>query len=133
MTELAETIVDLATGRARDARRFIAATLSRWQLDHVSRQAVLVGHELVANALRHGGPPARLRMSRGADSVVIEVLDQGGGLPRLAEIDNNTSPNGRGLRIVTKLARAWGVRRHQAGKTVWAEIPLPRDGGPQHA
>jgi anti-sigma regulatory factor (Ser/Thr protein kinase) len=124
MTELAETVVHRPTGSAREARKFIAATLSRWGLDHLSRSTVLVGHELVANALRHGGPPASLRLSRGEDSVVIEVVDRGGGVPQVAEIDNNTSPSGRGLRIVTVLARAWGVRTHEEGKTVWAEIPV---------
>ena len=33
---------------------------------------------------------------------------------------------GRGLRIVTTLAREWGTSRTKAGKTVWFELTLPR-------
>jgi hypothetical protein len=82
----------------------------------------MVGHELVANALLHGLPPAVLRLLRRGDTLVIEVGDASEQVPYIAEIDNLTSVSGRGMHIVSKLARAWGVRSHQGGKTVWAEI-----------
>lgn len=31
---------------------------------------------------------------------------------------------GRGLIIVSVLARTWGVAERDVGKTVWAELPL---------
>ena len=105
-----------------DARRFITRTLTGWGVTQIARQAVMVGHELVANALRHGAPPVRLRLIRGADHLVIEVSDTSDDTPHLADIDNSTSPSGRGMRIVQSLTRGWGVRRHATGKTVWAEI-----------
>jgi hypothetical protein len=105
-----------------DARTFIISTVNGWNIPHIGRQAVMVGHELAANALRHGAPPVRLRLSRRADTLVIEVSDRGDGTPQLVEIDNTTSPSGRGMRIVASLARDWGVDRHVVGKTVWAEL-----------
>ncbi|GAA2330196.1 ATP-binding protein [Dactylosporangium salmoneum] len=116
--------VDVAAGEARQARRVIAQALEAWGLSHLTRGAVMIGHELVANALRHGVPPAALRLTRHGDMVVVEVGDAGEQMPRIAEIDNQTSTSGRGMQIVSKLARAWGVRPHQGGKIVWAEIAL---------
>jgi hypothetical protein len=105
-----------------DARSFIARTVTRWDITHIGRQAVMVGHELAANALRHGSPPVRLRLRLGAKSLVIEVSDGSDETPQLVEIDNTTSPSGRGMRIVASLASDWGVRRHASGKTVWAAL-----------
>jgi hypothetical protein len=109
-------------GHARQARRVIAQALDGWGLGHLTRGAVMVGHELVANALRHGMPPAVLRLLRREGALIIEVGDASEQLPRVTEIDNATSISGRGMHIVSKLARTWGVRPHQGGKTVWAEI-----------
>jgi hypothetical protein len=115
--------VDLPVSNVQDARRFIAGVLTRWRLTRLTSEVVLVGHELIANALRHGTPPAVLRLSRLADAVVVEVGDASRAVPRIPEIDNTSSISGRGLRIVTSLARGWGVRLHHEGKIVWAEIP----------
>jgi anti-sigma regulatory factor (Ser/Thr protein kinase) len=114
--------VELPADDARVARGFIASTLARWHLGHLARHAVMVGHELVVNALHHGGPPASLRLRRGVDSVMIEVDDGGIGIPAIPEIDDATSTSGRGLRIVTALAEDWGVVPRPAGKMVWAEV-----------
>jgi hypothetical protein len=114
--------VDVLAGQARWARRVITLAVEAWGLPHLTRGAVMVGHELVANALRHGMPPAVLRLLRRGDGLIIEVGDGSDQVPRIAEIDNLTSMSGRGMQIVDTLARAWGVRPHQGGKTVWAEI-----------
>jgi two-component sensor histidine kinase len=125
--DLDEISLEVPPGDARSARRFITLVLIRWQLTQTSKLVVMVGHELVANALRHGTPPARLLLRRGADGVRIEVGDASSTVPRMPEIDNATSTSGRGLRIVTSLARDWGVRATQGGKVVWADIAAARD------
>jgi len=114
--------VDVPAGHSRAARRVITKALEGWGLPELTRCAVMVGHELVANALRHGLPPAILRLLRRGDTLIIEVGDSSDQEPRIAEIDNLTSTSGRGMQIVNSLARTWGVRPHQGGKTVWAEI-----------
>ena len=54
--------------------------------------------------------------------MLIEVGDGSAALPRIADIDNETSVSGRGMFIVSCLARAWGVRPLPTGKVVWAEL-----------
>ena len=117
-----EVAVDVPAGSAREARRFITDALAAWQLNHLARLAVVVGHELIVNALRHGRPPTLLRLRRGNDCVLIEVRDESSVVPHVPEIDNATSTSGRGLRIVNALAHRWGVRHHRGGKVVWAEV-----------
>jgi len=58
---------------------------------------------------------------------VVEVRVSDGGSPfvpteRPAEPD---SVDGRGLAIVTALARSWGVERESDGQCVWAELRSP--------
>ncbi|MET7418172.1 ATP-binding protein [Dactylosporangium sp. NPDC005555] len=114
--------VEVPAGEARQARRVITGALSSWGLPHLTRAAVMVGHELVANALRHGMPPAALRLLCRDGAVLIEVGDGSPAMPRIAEIDNETSMSGRGMFIVSRLARSWGVRAMPTGKVVWAEL-----------
>ena len=123
MTESMETLVTSRLENVAEARAFIADTLRRWHLDHLVRPVVLIGHELMANALCHGDPPVHLRLLLQDGTVVVEVTDAGARMPRIVEIDNSMSTSGRGLRIIATLASRWGVRRHEVGKTVWAEIP----------
>lgn len=120
--ETAEVTVEVPPGEARQARKVITRALTGWGLPHLTRAAVMVGHELVANALRHGMPPAALRLLRRDGAVLIEVGDGSLELPRIAEIDNETSTSGRGMFIVSRLARSWGVRPLPTGKVVWAEL-----------
>jgi hypothetical protein len=120
--ETIEITVEVPAGEARQARKIISRALTAWGLSHLTRAAVMVGHELVANALRHGMPPAALRLLRRDGAVLIEVGDSSPALPRIAEIDNETSMSGRGMFIVSKLARSWGVRPQPTGKIVWAEL-----------
>lgn len=120
--DTAEVTVEVPVGQARQARGLITRTLTGWGLPHLTRTAVMVGHELVANALRHGMPPAALRLLRRDGAVLIEVGDASPALPRIAEIDNEASMSGRGMFIVSRLARSWGVRPQSTGKVVWAEL-----------
>ncbi|WP_327007390.1 ATP-binding protein [Dactylosporangium sp. NBC_01737] len=120
--DTAEVTVEVPAGAARQARGVITRTLAAWGLTHLTRAAVMVGHELVANALRHGMPPAALRLLRRDGAVLIEVGDASPALPQIAEIDNETSTSGRGMFIVSRLARSWGVRPLPTGKVVWAEL-----------
>jgi anti-sigma regulatory factor (Ser/Thr protein kinase) len=91
--------------------------------ERVRRTVVLVISELVTNAVQHGGPPVRCRVTVADDQVHVEVRDHGALLPRESEVPP-TSMRGRGLTIVGRVASRWGVVEHpDGGKTVWADVP----------
>ncbi|MGW0761637.1 SpoIIE family protein phosphatase [Streptomyces sp. NPDC002814] len=112
----------LEVGRARAAVR---EQLHDWGLAKLADGAELMVSELVTNAVRHShSRPIELRLVRG-DTLLCEVDDDDHDLPTLL----STGPGdefGRGLRVVSTLAREWGTSRTKAGKTVWFELTLPR-------
>ncbi|MGW7299087.1 SpoIIE family protein phosphatase [Streptomyces sp. NPDC054829] len=107
------------------ARAVVREQLHDWGLTRLVDVAELLVSELVTNALRHSeGRPVELRLVRG-DTLLCEVEDDDHELPTLL----NAGPHdefGRGLRLVSTLAREWGTSRTSVGKTVWFELTLPR-------
>ncbi|MFD7479093.1 SpoIIE family protein phosphatase [Streptomyces sp. NPDC059837] len=79
----------------------------------------LIVSELVANALRYGAPPYRLRLILDG-RLTCEVRDAGDSVPHLKHA-RTIDEGGRGLFIVASVADAWGIRYHAQGKTVWAQ------------
>ncbi|MFC8343711.1 SpoIIE family protein phosphatase [Streptomyces sp. NPDC057280] len=112
----------IEVGRARAAVR---EQLHEWGLGRLADTTELMVSELVTNAVRHShSRPVELRLVRG-ETLLCEVDDDDHELPTL----RNAGPDdefGRGLRIVSTLAREWGASRTNAGKTVWFEQTLPR-------
>jgi hypothetical protein len=109
-------------GRVRAAVR---EQLHAWQLAKLADTAELLVGELVTNAVRHShGRPVEVRLVRG-DNLLCEVDDDDHALPSLLGA-GPTDEAGRGLRVVSTLAREWGATRTGAGKTVWFELTLPR-------
>ncbi len=106
------------------ARELACAQVSAWNLpEDAVFTTELVVSELVTNALRHGGPPVRLRLIRDT-SLICEVSDASSTalhLRRARVFDEG----GRGLMIVAQLTERWGSRHTGSGKTIWAEQILP--------
>ncbi|MFF9144938.1 ATP-binding protein [Streptomyces sp. NPDC014861] len=119
--------------------------LRRWMRDHLARleltsladDLTLIAGELAANALLHGGTPARVTMTvtrtaDGAGVVRLEFTDSGTGfdLERVLRAGERGREepaercDGRGLLIVAALSTRWGFRRIRAGHEVWAELCL---------
>ncbi|WP_193783077.1 SpoIIE family protein phosphatase [Streptomyces sp. E5N91] len=108
-------------GRARAAVR---EQLHDWGLPKLVAPAELMVSELVTNAVRHShARPVALRLVR-ADTLQCEVDDDDHELPALKSAGPGDE-TGRGLRVVSTLAREWGASRTGAGKTVWFELTLP--------
>jgi anti-sigma regulatory factor (Ser/Thr protein kinase) len=87
--------------------------------------AMLVGTELVTNAVRHSmcteDESLTVRVTRDG-RVRIHVLDPGAS-GRSAEIpDRPFGPGGLGLKVVEALAQRWGTERGEGGYAVWAEL-----------
>lgn len=86
---------------------------------------VLAVHELVTNAVRHGGGHGRLVLRREGDVLICEVTDQGGGggtLPvRLSAAD---AAGGRGLWLAHQLSEGLVLTRHLHGLTATVTVCL---------
>jgi anti-sigma regulatory factor (Ser/Thr protein kinase) len=109
-------------GRARAAVR---EQLHAWGLGSLADTAELLVGELVTNAVRHShSRPVDLRLVRG-DTLLCEVGDDDHTLPTLLSA-GPLDDAGRGLRVVSTLAREWGTSRTDSGKTVWFELTVPR-------
>ncbi|MER6355532.1 SpoIIE family protein phosphatase [Streptomyces sp. NPDC001634] len=109
-------------GRARAAVR---EQLHAWGLGTLADNAELMVGELVTNAVRHAhSRRVELRLVRG-DTLLCEVDDDDHTLPTLLSAGPGDE-FGRGLRVVSTLAREWGTSRTNGGKTVWFELTLPR-------
>ena len=116
-----------SVGAAR--RCVVADLLSAGIFESVAADAAIVISELMSNALRHANPlpGAVLRVGwlLASDHVELEVSDGGGPtLPSRGD-PGHSATSGRGLGIVEKLSRRWGVRRDNGELTVWAEVPVP--------
>jgi anti-sigma regulatory factor (Ser/Thr protein kinase) len=105
--------------------------------DTVATAELLVS-ELVTNAVRFSGDPARtLRYSERADAglislslrqfrdrLLIEVFDTDTHPPVLADADDDAE-NGRGLMLVTALSKEWSYfLLHDGGKVVYCMLEI---------
>ncbi|MEU9339403.1 SpoIIE family protein phosphatase [Streptomyces sp. NPDC048290] len=108
------------------ARAVVREQLHEWELPRkLTETAELLVSELVTNAVRHSRRgPVELRLVRG-ETLLCEVDDDDHELPTLLSA-GPLDDEGRGLRVVSTLAREWGASRTGVGKTVWCELTLPR-------
>ncbi|MFC8089242.1 SpoIIE family protein phosphatase [Streptomyces sp. NPDC057301] len=123
--DVAEWRLALDPAEIGRARAVVREQLHGWGLSRLADSAELLVSELVTNAVRHShSRPVELRLVRG-ETLLCEVDDDDHELPTLlhAGPDDET---GRGLRVVSVLAHAWGTSRTSAGKAVWFELTLPR-------
>lgn len=83
-------------------------------------EALLVGTELVTNAIEHVARPFTVTLATSERRVVLAVTDPA----PLRTSRPRFRPAGRGMRLVAGLCPDWGVRlNHPRGKTVWAALP----------
>jgi anti-sigma regulatory factor (Ser/Thr protein kinase) len=124
------------------ARQFVADGLASWGLTDLVYDATVCVSELATNAALHSASTFMEVVMRPLDGGVhINVEDDGmtpaeavapremfpeaGDLSALLLDDEPTT--GRGLAIVSILAREWGVERTERGKRVWCHITDDND------
>ncbi|MFI1826604.1 ATP-binding protein [Streptomyces sp. NPDC020412] len=101
--------------------------------ESVVDDAILILSELLSNACRHGRPLGRTEVGDGDvraawrvdldGRLMVEVTDGGGPTRPVPSTPSVTARGGRGLNIITALAKDWGVRDDPAGEvTVWALV-----------
>ncbi|MGW0533293.1 SpoIIE family protein phosphatase [Streptomyces sp. NPDC003032] len=107
------------------ARELVREQLRAWSLDALADTAELLVSELVTNVVRHSrSSRLDLRLVR-SGVLLCEVEDDDHTLPTLLSA-GPADEFGRGLRVVSALAKEWGTSRTNSGKTVWSELALPR-------
>lgn len=108
----------LDVGGLTEARRWAEARLTALGETHLIDALIVVG-ELLENAHRHAGGARQLRIHHNAApcEVTVAVADTGTGEPRMRTPGLD---GGRGLLLVDRLSRTWGVSHHDDGKLVWA-------------
>lgn len=103
------------------ARCFVVDTLKSWGLDELVDDGSIVVSELVTNAIIHAESDFAVSLSSHGDAVRLSVRDHS----PVAPVMRSPLPvaiSGRGLRMVTALARRWGTDVDSDGKVVWAEL-----------
>ncbi|BBC31713.1 Stage II sporulation protein E [Streptomyces graminofaciens] len=123
--DVAEWRLALDCAEVARARAAVREQVHSWGLGSLADTTELLVGELVTNAVRHThSRRIELRLVRG-DTLLCEVDDDDHTLPSLLST-GPTDEFGRGLRVVSTLAREWGASRTGAGKTVWFELTLQR-------
>ncbi|WP_251095588.1 SpoIIE family protein phosphatase [Streptomyces sp. Caat 7-52] len=106
------------------ARRLVRERLLDWGLSQAVETAELLVSEVVTNAVRHAeGDRIGLRVVR-TDALLFEVTDDEPALPAMITAGPGDE-SGRGLRVVSRLAREWGASAAGHRKTVWFEQIIP--------
>ncbi|MFC8828117.1 SpoIIE family protein phosphatase [Streptomyces sp. NPDC057137] len=121
--DVAEWQLALDPREVARARRLVRGKLYDWDLPGAVESAELMVSELVTNAVRHARiRHVGLRLVRN-DALLCEVTDDE---PAPASLLGATADDefGRGLRVVSRLARGWGSSSTAQGKTVWFEQAL---------
>lgn len=106
----------------RAARRFVDATLRRWECAAALEHIELMVAELVTNAVIHAGSEPEVAVILRRDAIRVEVADASTVPPRPRQPDVD-GPGGRGLHLVEAFSDAWGVEVLDDGKVVWFEVP----------
>jgi anti-anti-sigma factor len=109
---------------AAEARAFVRQVCTRWELGDLAETATLLTSELVTNAIVHAGTPIELRLELQEPHLNISVHDHDPHAVRALRAGE--SEHQRGLFIVDKVAKTWGVRQDPAGgKLIWFALTLP--------
>lgn len=103
-------------------RRRLRALLTSWDVAaETVEDALLVVEELVANVVDHARTRFRLTVHLVGSVLRIAVRDCSERSACIQPFDAYAR-RGRGLQLVSTLARTWGCDHHDRGKTVWAEL-----------
>jgi anti-sigma regulatory factor (Ser/Thr protein kinase) len=111
---------DTNVEEVRAARLFVEDVVAHWGLS--PEDAVLVVGELAANAQRHARSEFIVSLYNLDGALLVEVTDASPEPPALIDAPSHAR-SGRGLVMVARVARAWGIRPTSAGgKTVWVQL-----------
>jgi len=104
-----------------EVRRFVGARLAEHDDAPLAPDLLLVASELATNALVHGGTPFTVLLEQVGGCIRLTVSDGCSSVPMASVRNGELEEGGRGLVIVERLSREWGVTVGPDGsKSVWA-------------
>ena len=125
--ESAEITLPRNPSSVATARRFIEARAAAWSFPApAGEQLVLIGSELVTNAVLHARTELTLTLEHRGGRVRISVKDRSQA-PATLRHYRADALTGRGLGVVATLSDSWGISAAAAGKVVWAELAANGD------
>jgi anti-sigma regulatory factor (Ser/Thr protein kinase) len=110
----------------RAARRFVDEVLADAGFDDVLDTVELLVTEVVTNAVMHARSEARVVIRLLDDAVRVEVTDTDDSFPA-RRVPRDDQPGGRGLDLVEKMSRSWGIDMLTVGKRTWFEVAREED------
>lgn len=110
------------------ARHLLRETLERWHLSGLEFAAAQALTEIATNAVIHARTDFSVVIEWDDEVLRVCVHDHSPRLPmpRSYGVDATT---GRGLAMVARLCRSWGVESTDDGKQVWFEVAGGEDAG----
>jgi two-component sensor histidine kinase len=105
------------------AREFTRETLDAWRIP-MAYEVLLVVNEMVTNAVIHTTGPVSLVLDLRDGTIRVAVSDDSSARP--VKHVSDPPQSGRGLILVAAMSRDWGVREHDGGKLVWADVAIER-------
>lgn len=102
-------------------RTFVMKTLSSWHLSQLTDDAMIVVSELATNAVLHARTEFSVSMTWANGTLRVSLGDSSKDLPVVGS-PLPTTVTGRGLLLVSIIARRWGIEIDSSGKSVWAEL-----------
>jgi anti-sigma regulatory factor (Ser/Thr protein kinase) len=106
-------------------RRFVKQALTPLGADTID-DAVLLAGEVAANVVEHAHTGYEVRLIVEGSRARIEIADGSAVLPAVQDLAEDAD-RGRGLRLLQRLASAWGVEQRPDGKCVWFELESRAD------
>jgi anti-sigma regulatory factor (Ser/Thr protein kinase) len=108
------------------ARDFVAAVLDVWGDAELREQARLLTSELVTNAVMHARTDVTVTVIRDdAQQAVRVTVADGSEVPPRRRPYRALATTGRGIAMVARAAKDFGIVIRPGGKTVWFELPIP--------
>ena len=109
------------------ARNLVRQACRAWHLPQLLDDTSLIVSELATNAVEHARTDFIVTVSRGGTRLHVAVHD---GVPRFPHPSKpaligpqaSLAERGRGLRLVHRVAAAWGAMPTRGGKVVWATV-----------
>ena len=117
---ISELTLETSPAAAAEARDFVERQLRGHTSPNTVGNAKIIASELVTNAVLHGEGPPRLRITRSARRLRLEVVDDGSGQAPAIRDEGAEATAGQGLSVVEGLSVRWGA--FEGTTHVWAEL-----------